>query len=315
MVECPICKSKADCLHENLYDDRYAFFGTYGVFRCLKCDHSFLKNSTDIPNSGQIYTDYYPRASFDLEGFTPKSFPDGFWSWLDGDACSACKWVPAGVRILDIGCGFCETLAYHRARGCDVYGVEADENVRSVADKYQFDVQVGLFDPDCYEPESFDYVTMQQVIEHVDDPLVLLQGVAAVLMPGGHAVLSTPNARGWGARVFGRKWINWHAPYHRHFFSHTSMKTAAQSAGLEIEFVQTITSSKWLRYQWVHLLTFPAKGEPSAFWSPHGKRSLKVRVGQKLFDALHCTKLNHLLTRLFDSLGVGDNYLFLLKKP
>jgi hypothetical protein len=32
-------------------------------------------------------------------------------------------------------------------------------------------------------------------------------------------IIGTPNANGWGARVFGRYWINWHAPYHLHFFN------------------------------------------------------------------------------------------------
>ena len=285
------------------------------IYHCEECDHSFLVTPPDVPASDQIYTDYYPRASFDLGGFKPKSFPGGFSSWLNGDACSASKWVPPDVRILDIGCGFCETLAYHQARGCDVYGVEVDENVKTVAEKYQFDVRIGPFDPDCYTPESFDYVTMQQVIEHVDDPLETLQDVAKILRPGGHAVLTTPNAHGWGTRAFGRKWINWHAPYHRHFFSNSSMKIAAQSAGLDIESVQTITSSEWLRYQWVHLLTFPEEGEPSAFWSPYGNRSLAVRLAQKLTELLHYSRINHLLTRLFDSQGKGDNFLFLLNKP
>ena len=93
------------------------------------------------------------------------------------------------------------------------------------------------------------------------------------------------------------------------------MRIAARTAGLKIEAVETITSSEWLRYQWAHLLTLPAEGEPSAFWSPHGNRQLAVKVGQKLFDGLHYARINQLLTRLFDSLGVGDNYLFLLRKP
>ncbi len=38
--------------------------------------------------------------------------------------------MPRNVRVLDIGCGFGESLGYYEARGCEAYGVEADENTR-----------------------------------------------------------------------------------------------------------------------------------------------------------------------------------------
>jgi 2-polyprenyl-3-methyl-5-hydroxy-6-metoxy-1,4-benzoquinol methylase len=287
----------------------------FSITCCSQCGHSFVPANPGAPVSERLYTDYYPRESFDIEGFGPKSFPGGFSSWLNGDASAAGKWVPPGVRILDIGCGFGETLAYHLARGCDAYGVEMDKNVRKAAEKFHFKVHIGPFNPDCYSPDFFDYVTLQQVIEHVDNPAETLKGVAQVLRPGGYVVLSTPNANGWGAKVFGRRWINWHVPYHRHFFSPVSMQIAAQMAGLQIEESRTVTNSEWLRYQWAHLLTLPPEGEPSAFWSPHGRRSWVVKIGQKLLDGLHYARINHLLTRLFDGLGVGDNCLLLLKKP
>ena len=58
--------------------------------------------------------------------------------------------------------------------------------------------------------EYFDYVTLDQVAEHVTDPLALMRGVARVLKPGGKVVITTPNARSLGARIFRRKWLrNW----------------------------------------------------------------------------------------------------------
>jgi hypothetical protein len=126
--------------------------------------------------------------------------------------------------------------------------------------------------------------------------------------------MSTPNSSGWGARWFGRYWINWHAPYHLHHFSRKSMAFAAEQAGLALEQTRIITSSEWLYYQWVHLVTFPRMGVPSPFWSSNGKIQDGKRWIIQILRIVHLTKINHLVTRLFDTLGGGDNFLFFLRK-
>lgn len=311
---CPVCRS--DCLKMigNLFDDRYGFFGKFYLYLCFNCAHIFLNTRHDDATLKRLYTDYYPRSEMSLESFRVAPEVSGFNSWLNGAKRSAYCWVPEKVRILDVGCGFGQTLGYHKSRGCEVYGVEADENIRKVADKFGFNVHVGLFDPNLYKPNYFDYVTLDQVIEHVTDPIETLKGIAHVLRPGGMAIFSTPNSHGWGAKLFGRVWINWHAPYHLNHFSVESMSIAAEKAGLRIESFRTLTSSEWLLYQWIHVLTYPVMGEPSPFWSPKGTKNLKTKIILKFLCLIHCTKINHIVTRMFDVLGSGDNFLFFLRK-
>lgn len=239
-----------------------------------------------------------------------------FKSWFDGRAGSAYTYVPENVKVLDIGCGFGQSLGYHRNRGCDVYGVEADENINRVAEKFGFNVKVGLFDPNDYEHNFFDFVTMDQVIEHVTNPLDILTGINSILKPNGICILSTPNSNGWGAKIFGKKWINWHAPYHLHHFSKQSIEILSKRAGFEIESIKTVTSSEWLHYQWIHLFTFPKEGNKSVFWD--NKRtsiSFKHKFIIKLMTMLHRARFNHIITRFFDFIGKGDNFIIIFKKP
>jgi len=313
-MNCIICSSDTKKCFD-VFDDRYGYQGLFELVECTACGHKLLKAFFSKEELTRLYTDCYPRSTFDVGNFHQAPAPGGWIGWFNGVRRSAYAWVPRNVRILDIGCGFGESLAYHRARGCDVYGVEADENIRRIADAHGFKVQVGLFDPAHYPPASFDYVTMDQVIEHVADPLLTLQDIAQVLKVGGRAILSTPNASGWGARLFGRRWINWHAPYHLQHFSRGSMQIAAEKVGLSIESVKTLTSSEWLHYQWIHLLTMPDQGKPSPFWSPKATPGFSDTLVMKLLALLHRSKFNHIVTRLFDMIGVGDNYLFFLRKP
>ena len=206
----------------------------------------FLQGKFTAELLQDLYSNYYPRSSFDLKKHKPYIETSGFNAWLDGSNYSTFRWVPENVRVLDIGCGFGESLGYHKARSCDVYGVEADDNIRRVADHYGYDVHVGLFDPDVYEKEFFDYVTMSQVIEHIADPVQTLKEIASILKPGGRLVLSTPNANGWGARFFGQRWINWHVPYHLHYFKVSTMRKMAEQSGFVLERAETVTPSQWL---------------------------------------------------------------------
>jgi hypothetical protein len=75
---------------------------------------------------------YYPRAEFNVDDYEPYKEKSGFLYWSDGEEGHAYRHVPKNVSVLDIGYGHCETLGCHKARGCEVYGVEADENVKKL---------------------------------------------------------------------------------------------------------------------------------------------------------------------------------------
>lgn len=284
--------------------------------RCQQCGHTFLHCHLSSSQLTELYTNYYPRKSFDIAKYKPHAEQGGFSAWFNGLGGSAFRWVPPNVRVLDVGCGFGESLGFHAARGCDVYGVEADQNIRRVVETFGYKVHVGLFDDKVYEQDYFDFITMDQVIEHVADPISTLRGVARILKPGGTAILSTPNVHGWGARLFGKRWINWHSPYHLQLFTRQSMRLAAQEAGLLLTEVKTLTNSEWLAYQWIHLVTYPKPGEPSWFWSPNKSGPvLHEKLLVKCFSILHKARINHWITRFFDGLAIGDNFVFVLKRP
>lgn len=315
-MNCPVCGTVAANYPQDLWDDRYGYPGQFALMQCPTCRHAFLACDLSPSQLTELYTNYYPRKTFEVSQYKPHIEQSGISVWLNGLNSSAYRWVPKDVRVLDVGCGFGESLGYHTARGCDVYGVEADENIRRVVDKFGYKVHVGLFDDKVYESDFFDYITMDQVIEHVTDPLSTLRGVARILKPGGTVILSTPNASGWGANIFGQRWINWHTPYHVQFFSKHSMRLAAEQAGMVVAEVKTITNSEWLFFQWVHLVMYPKLGEPSSFWSPNKERlTVSQKLGIKILSLINKTKINHLLTRVFDCLGYGDNFVFVLKKP
>jgi SAM-dependent methyltransferase len=312
-MKCTICKSDID-LKLKVYDDRYGYPGLFSLMQCRNCGHIFLDSNFTGRQLTDLYTNYYPRAFFNVDNYEPVPEVKGLKSWLNGEKRNAYAWVPKNVTVLDIGCGFGETLGYHTARGCNAFGVEVDENIKRTAQKYGFKVHVGLFDSSLYDSDFFDFVTMDQVIEHVKDPIETLKGITKILKQDGVLILSFPNANGWGAKVFGERWINWHAPYHLNFFTRKSLSIIVREAGLKIDKTITLTSSEWLYYQLIHLFLFPKAGVPSVFWKPGQKISSRTRIFLKFIYLIHKIKITHLITRLFDSISLGDGYLVFLKK-
>lgn len=312
---CPICgSSNIEVFYKNLYDDRYGYSGYFDLLICLDCEHKFIEHQFTEKDLINLYTTYYPRSSFNINNYSPLKLEKNFRSWLEGKYASVHSYVPPGINILDIGCGFCESLGYHKNRKCKVYGVETDENVKKIADKYGFNLKIGYFDPKDYQSNFFDYVTLDQVLEHSIDPLNMLKGINIVLKDGGVCILSTPNSNSLNAKIFGKKWINWHVPYHLNFFSKKSINIAAEKTGFKIKMFKTITSSEWLKYQLIHVLTYPKPGNKSIFWSYEKSMKKGELIAIKLCALFHKTKIFHTITRLFDFLWVGDNFIIKLEK-
>ena len=294
MTVCPICTAADPSVDRTLYDDRFAHPGAWTLLACAACGHRWLDVCPDPAAIAELYAAHYPRTA------GPAAPPH---------RASAAAWVPANVAVLDIGCGTGDALAGHRARGCTVRGVEADVRAVELARARGLEIDHGAFDPAGYLPESYDVVTLDQVVEHFTDPVAALGGIRGVLRPGGTVVLATPNAASAIARIAGDRWIHWHAPYHLHFFTRDSLARAAERAGLAVVDVRTITQPDWLSYQWIHALTRPRPGARSRLWDPTA-RDPRIRA----MRALRFLGGERVVSRVLDRLGRGDNFVARLRK-
>ncbi len=317
-MNCPVCGNSNHDIIYQLYDDRYGYDGLFEINKCKNCRHGALDLQFTDNDIANLYTEYYPRNLHNLENRPViKHCQSKFQAWLNGINANAYRWIPKNVSILDIGCGYGEAVGYHMARGCEAYGVEADSNVINVKEKYNYNIHIGSFDDKEYEADYFDYVTMDQVIEHLQDPVNQIRNIHRILKPGGMLIMSTPNSNSLTAKIFRRKWLHWHVPYHLHFFSKKSIKLLADSAGFKLIKCKSITEYTWLRMQFIHLLNFPLKGEPSSYWCEnqiHNKPFNARSISSKLIDYLTKYKIIHIANKLFDLSGIGDNYVIILMK-
>ncbi len=107
------------------------------------------------------------------------------------------RWVGANQNVLDVGCGdgwFAETLAASGNRVVGIDALETPERPDAFVRYIQADLNHGLDQArPALQTETFDYVLLHDVFEHLVTPERLLNDCAPLVNPRGHLVVSVPN--------------------------------------------------------------------------------------------------------------------------
>ena len=135
--------------------------------------------------------------------------------------------VPKGARILEIGCGTGHNLPM-LARFGEVDAIEIDPAARTIASE-RLGKPVGdapLPDLPGVAKASYDLVAVLDVVEHIEDDVAALKGMASLLKPGGKILIAVPAHQWmWSAHDV----VN----HHHRLYSKASLIKAIEAAGLK----------------------------------------------------------------------------------
>jgi len=167
---------------------RSAFSGSQ-VVRCLACNLSYLfPKPTSVDG---VYEEEYFRA-YEAKGVP---FPtEGLLRPRYTRRLSELKSLTGGGTLLEIGVGHGAFLQSAQQQGWEVIGVEisryAAEYVRRT---YGINVHCGALSEAGLSADSVDVVHMSHVLEHLREPLAMLQSVKRLLRVGGVLAIEVPN--------------------------------------------------------------------------------------------------------------------------
>ena len=119
------------------------------------------------------------------------------------------EYIPKGVRWLDLGCGWRTLRAWLAEEEVELGNrsailIGADPDVTAVRKNEHIHFGVAsLAHALPFADASFDVVTANMVVEHLDDPRQDFREVCRVLRPGGLFLFVTPNLRGYLVRMAG----------------------------------------------------------------------------------------------------------------
>lgn len=294
---CPLCQSKkvfpiktelndfATDKHQEVRD----FDNTWiQLLQCEDCSFAFSK---EIPSSPGWFSKRYD-IEFDVQAEEENPMKNHmliyFFNMLE-------EYGRTSGKFLDIGCFAGITLSFAQKKGYQVEGIEVNPTMAKHAkDVVGHKVFMGEFLDFPCNKNTFDVITMVDVLEHLLTPREVLQRCFEIQKPGGHILIKVPNLRGQYIKqkmknVLGICSLGIFAGFaHINQFSPLALEKVLTSVGYE---------------------PLECRVSPIEVW---GNKGLKYRLFNSIRTlGYHFLRAIHILT----GINMGTSIVYLAKKP
>jgi 2-polyprenyl-3-methyl-5-hydroxy-6-metoxy-1,4-benzoquinol methylase len=155
-----------------------------------------------------------------------------------GDRLNHASVVPGG-KYLDVGCGLGEMIAGMARLGVDAEGVEPSPAAVDRAQSLGLKVHLGMLHDAQFPDSRFDSLSLDHVLEHTPNPVVILAECRRILNPKGEIVVGVPNFGSLVRSLVGCTWSVYDLPRHLHHFCQCSTRNVAARAGLTVVAMET----------------------------------------------------------------------------
>lgn len=149
------------------------------LFGCANCSHFQIP---DV-NKNDYYNDYLMMSKMNKSLIEARK-----------EACSFLNLkAESKENFLDIGCGPGYMMEIAKEFFNNALGVEPSRISAQIAREKGFEIIDDFFTAKLFPTQKFDAFCLMQVLEHVEDPVQILQDAFSVLNLGGVGLLEVPN--------------------------------------------------------------------------------------------------------------------------
>lgn len=201
-------------------------FGIHGpIVICGKCGIVYV----DEKNDQKEISAYYEIAEDPLYFLEQPARQKTFKRYLR----QLKKTHPGRGKLLDVGTNTGLFVKVALDDGWYAQGVEPNRWAVEYARK-NYDIKIinKPFEEKTFDRESFDVITMWDVIEHFTDPVAEMKKVFNLLKPGGIFAFSTVDPQSQLAHFMGGKW-SWYMEMHKVFFNRATAKHYLEKTGFK----------------------------------------------------------------------------------
>ena len=218
--------------------------------RCCNCTHVFLDVTYDENSIKKLYENYAnERGITYFQGIDSETLAN-----IDIYLKSCRKYCltsTSTLRLMDIGCGTGALLDRAKKLGFAVEGIEICELLaKDTAKRVGCSVHNDLLAHSKISKESFDVITMYDLIEHLQDPISDVKIVYNLLKTGGILFILCPNEHALIRRLsklahflsfhyFDKPMQLLYYQDHLSYFTRKSLVAFLKKLGFEIVFLET----------------------------------------------------------------------------
>jgi SAM-dependent methyltransferase len=196
----------------------------------------YLNPRPDISELNKIYPSEYIPCQF--ANYLPAIVNSARMRVQKEKVKAVKKLVEEGAVIFDVGCGDGIFLDCLRTLGRDNWkltGIDISKNAIDQIRKKGFQGICGRFEELAGYDGYADVIVLNQVIEHLEDPLGVAAKASDMLKKGGFIFIETPSIEGWDSKLFRKRyWGGWHFPRHWSFFSSKTINLLLSKSGFRL---------------------------------------------------------------------------------
>ena len=278
---CPLCGFSGEFIYQGLNDRLFDAPGSWNLRKCngADCGVIWIDPHPTSDDLNKAYSNYYTHCDSEssksgywgrlyqwfVQGYLANRFgydsekTGRFQKWLSSliwfqpglreDLDFKVMYLPSSFRgrLVEVGCGSGNLIAFMRQKGWTVTGVDTDPVAVQKATSRGLPVLCGNLEDSHFSSNDTDAIVLCHVIEHVRDPAATIQECYRILKPGGRMILATPNHESWGHSRYRENWRGLEPPRHLFVFNRTSLLRLLHQAGFsKIYMRSSIRNAGWM---------------------------------------------------------------------
>jgi 2-polyprenyl-3-methyl-5-hydroxy-6-metoxy-1,4-benzoquinol methylase len=195
-------------------------------------------------------------------------------------------------KLLDVGAATGFFMKIANEKDWQTHGVELSPYAAEVARKKGLKVETGTLRKLTLPKESFDVVTMWDVVEHMPDPVGDIRIAHSMLRPGGLLAINTPDSGSLYSKIMGSRWHLFVPPEHIWYFNRKSLRRLLQNQGFEVLEARCIGKKFTVEY----VVSFLYRWQKLSLWKRLSEKISGTRIG-RLFVPINFRDNMYVLAR------------------